>query len=373
MVSFFIAVLASCGEQQAAGPAPGAPQGVPVKISKPLVKNLTEWDEFTGRFQAHQRVEVRSRVSGYLDEVKFEDGQIIEKDDVLFVIDQRPFQIQVDQEQARFDSANSEYQRAKGLRKSKSISEELYQERLQAMRVAKASLDQALLNLEFTEIKAPISGRISRNLIDIGNAVNGNLSSGATLLTTIVSTSPVEFYFEVTETGLLNYLRAKQRGEAITDRGKGYPVFLKLQDETEYLHEGKINFADNEISEDTGTVQVRAIFDNVEQLFEPGMFARLRAARGPAGDKLVVPQHVIGTEQVRKYVYALDDENKAIRKYLTLGAITEDGMQIVHSGLTKDDRIVVGGLHMVRPGAKIIPIEENKNDTGGAPQAGSEI
>ena len=362
LVSFFSLSLISCNDDTDTPPKNAAPQGIPVRVAAPQVKNLTEWNEFTGRFQAHQRVEIRARVSGYLDAIKFEDGQIVKKGDVLFIIDQRPFQIAVDQEQARFDAANSEYLRAKGLRKSKSISEELYQERLQVMRIAKASLDQARLNLEFTEIKAPISGRISNNRIDVGNAVNGNLASSATLLTTIVSTAPIEFYFEVTETELLNYLRARQRGEALSDRGKNYPVFLKLQDEDDFLHRGKINFADNEISEDTGTVLVRAIFDNREQLFEPGMFARLRLARGPASDKIIIPQHVIGTEQTRKYVYALDSENKAQRKYLKLGAIVEDNMQVVHSGLEREDRIVIGGLHMVRPGALITPIESNTQE-----------
>lgn len=331
--------------------------GVPVRVESPQKRMLTEWKEFTGRFQAQQRVEVRARVSGYLDEIKFEDGQMVEKGDVLFVIDQRPFNIALAIAQARFDAANNEHKRAKALRKSKAISEEDYDERLQAMRIAQAELDKAKLDLEFSNVTAPISGRISNNRIDVGNVVNGEIATNATLLTTIVSTSPIEFYFEASETDVLNHLRNIQNGTAISERGQGMDVFLKLQDEDAFKHKGKINFADNALSEDTGTVIIRAEFENKDNLFTPGMFARLRLAQGDPKEKIIIPQNIVGTEMTRKYVYALNEENKATRKYITLGHITEDGLQIVRDGLTTDDRIVVGGLHMVQPGATIIPID----------------
>jgi RND family efflux transporter MFP subunit len=328
--------------------------GIPARVEHPQVREIVEWSEFTGRFQAMQRVEIRARVSGYLDEVKFEDGQIVQEGDVLFVIDPRPYQIAVDGAQANYDATYGEYKRAKKLRSSRAISEEDYDARVQAMQTTRAELDKANLNLEFTQVKAPFTGRISNNRIDVGNLVSGD----ATLLTTVVTTAPIEFKFEVTETDMLTYVRARKEGNAAQDIAKGYPVFVQLQDEKEFLHEGKIIFLDNELDSGTGTVQVRAVFDNQSAIFEPGMFARLRIAHGNAEEKVLIPQDVIGTEQTRKFVYVLDGDNKAQRKYVTLGDVSEDGLQIISEGLTKDDRIVVGGLHMIRqPGTLIMPID----------------
>lgn len=351
--------LSSCKLETGNVPAEAQPmqmQGVPARVEKPETRSLTEWAEFTGRFQAQQHVELRARVSGYLDEVKFEDGQIVEKGDVLFVIDQRPFNIAVQSARARFAAANNEYQRSKGLRKTRAISEEDYDQRLQAMRIAQADLEQAKLNLAFTEIKAPISGRISNNRLDVGNVVNGEAATNATLLTTIVSMAPIEFYFEASETDLLSYLRMKENGTAQSDRGKALPVFVKLQDEEDFIHEGKINFVDNVLSADTGTILIRAIFENEKRLFEPGMFARMRIAQGKPGEKILVPQSVIGTELTRKYVYILDDDDKAQRQYVELGTVTKDGMQVIRQGLKVDDRMVVGGLHMIQPGVLVSPM-----------------
>ncbi len=362
-------LLSACQENKQQEQAAQPPmQSIPARVEHPQVKELVEWVEFTGRFQAQQHVEVRARVSGYLEDIKFEDGQIVQKGDALFVIDQRPFKIALASAQAQFEAANNEYKRTKGLRNSKAISEETYDARLQAMRMAKAALDEAKLNLEFTEVKAPITGRISNNRIDVGNLVDGNLAVSATLLTTIVSIAPIEFYFEASETDLLQHLRNRDRGVALAERGIGLPVFVKLQDETEFLHEGKINFADNALSQDTGTILVRAIFDNKKRLFEPGMFARMRIARGLPDEKIIVPQQIIGTEQVRKYVYVLNDENKATRQYVTLGDVTSDGMQIVRKGLTKNDRVIVGGLHLIQPGVSVTPIESNPDNTASKQQ-----
>ncbi len=328
--------------------------GIPARVENPQVREITEWSEFTGRFQAMQRVEIRARVSGYLDEIKFEDGQIVNEGDVLFVIDPRPYKIAVDGAQANYNATYNEYKRAKKLRSSRAISEEDYDARVQVMQTTRAELDKANLNLEFTEVKAPFTGRISSNRIDVGNLVNGD----ATLLTIVVTTAPIEFYFEPSETDMLKYSRARKNGHAAQDIAKGYPVFVRLQDEEDFVHEGKINFLDNELAIDTGTIQARAVFDNKEAIFEPGMFARLRIADGAPQARVLVPQDVIGTEQTRKFVYALDGENRAIRKYITLGDVTKDGLQVVRDGLTKDDRIVVGGLHMIRqPGTLIMPID----------------
>ena len=341
---------------QAASQA-AVPQGIPVKVEMPTTREITEWDEYTGRFQASQRAELRARVSGYLREVRFKDGQIVNKGDVLFVIDQRPFDISVESAQARFALANNEFNRAKRLLSSQSISEEAYDQRRQELRIAKAELNNAQLNLEFTEIKAPFTGRISRSLIDIGNLV----VSDNTLLTTLIAADPIEFYYEGSESDYLRYVRARSSEEGGADRISEVPVYLRLQDEEEFVHEGKINFIDNELAEDTGTITVRAVISNTEGLFEPGMFGKLRVAQGGPKNVIVVPQHAIGTEQTRKYIYSLDKEKKAYRKYVKLGRVTKDGLQVVRSGLTVEDLVIVGGLHMVRPGVLIQPINENAN------------
>ncbi|MGH1376089.1 MAG: efflux RND transporter periplasmic adaptor subunit [Alphaproteobacteria bacterium] len=350
--------LSACNDKQdnAMGHQMGG--AVPVRVETTQARMITEWDEFTGRFQAAQRVEIRARVSGYLDDIKFEDGQIVQKGDVLFVIDQRPFTIALNSETARFELADKEFRRARNLRKSKAISEEDYDQRLQEMRIAKATLDEAKLNLEFTEVRAPFTGRISRNRVDVGSLVSGG-SANATLLTVLVSIAPIELYFEGSEADVLRYMRAAENGEIPRDRGKEHAVFARLQDEDEFMHEGKINFLDNELNQDTGTIQVRAVFDNQEGFLEPGLFARLRISMGKPSKRVVVPPQVIGTEQTRKYVYALDGESKAMRKYVVLGSLTDDGMRVVKSGLEENERIIVGGLHMVQPGTLIAPIEAN--------------
>ncbi|MGH1403451.1 MAG: efflux RND transporter periplasmic adaptor subunit [Alphaproteobacteria bacterium] len=353
--------LSACNDakdQQADPMAMMMANGIPVRVETPQSRTVTEWDEFTGRFQAAQRVEIRARVSGYLDNIQFTDGQIVQKDDALFVIDQRPFKIALDSAQARFEFANKEFKRARNLRASKAISEEDYDQRLQEMRIAKADLEDAKLNLEFTEVKAPFTGRISRNRVEVGSLISGG-NDGATLLTTLVTTSPIEFYFEGSETDMLRYIRAREKGEASDDRSTPYPVFAKLQDEDKFLHEGQINFLDNELAPDTGTIQVRATFENKDGILEPGLFARLRIAMSKPIDAVLVPPHIIGTEQTRKYVYTLDTENKAVRSYITLGGLTEDGLRIVKSGIETDVRMIVGGLHMVQPGALIAPIDAN--------------
>lgn len=334
------------------------PQGVPVRVGTPAIETVQEWDEFTGRFQAKEHVDLRARVSGYLEEIRFTDGQMVEKGDVLFVIDQRPFQFAVDSAKARFELADKELKRAASLRKTKAISEEDYDQRLQEQRIARAVLDEAKLNLEFTEVQAPVSGRVGRNLIDVGNLV------GSEPLTTIVSVSPIEFYFEGSEEEFLRYARNARVNKEAPQRGESYPVFLKLQDEEDFVHEGSINFIDNVLDENTATIQVRASFANDDGLLVPGLFGRLKIAMAGPFDAIVLPPEVIGTEQTRKFVYVLDDENKARRAYVKLGGVTKEGQQIIKSGLEEGSRVVLGGLHMVRPGALIAPIDVNAMQQG---------
>ena len=335
---------------------------VSARIENPQLRTVTEWDEFTGRFQAMQRIEILARVTGYLQDIKFKDGQVVQKGDVLFVIDQRPFKIALTRAQARFELANKEYKRAKGLRSSKAISEEDYDQRLQERRIAKADLDEAKLDMKFTEVKAPFVGRTSRSRVDTGSLISGD-NSNATVLTTLVSIDPIEFYYEASETDLHNYMRAREKGLVSDDRREPHPVFIKLKDEDDFVHEGVIDFRDNELDAETGTIQVRAIFQNEKGLLESGMFARLRVSWGGAREVIVVPSHVIGTEQTRKYIYGLDKDNKAIRKYVTLGSMTEDGFRVIRNGLSTEDRIVVGNLHRIQPNTSVKPITGDASET----------
>lgn len=334
---------------------------VSARIETPKLRMVTQWEEFTGRFQAKNRVEVRSRVSGYLHDIHFEDGQIVQKGDLLFVIDQRPYQIALNKMKASFKLADSEYNRAKGLMSSKAISEEDFEQRMQEQQLALSDLNDAKLNMKFTQIKAPFTGRVSRNLVDVGTLISGGNDS-ATMLTTLVSINPIEFYFEASETNLLNYMRAREQGQVSDDRREQHPVFVKLKDEDEFLHKGIIDFVDNELDTNTSTIQVRAVFQNEKGLLESGLFARLRVAWSKASEMIVVPPHVIGTEQTRKYVYALDDNNKAIRKYVTLGPLTDDGVRVIRKGLSTKDRIIVGNLHKIQPNRLVTPIDGSASD-----------
>lgn len=354
-----ILLLSGCEQKSTeSAAAQTVPQAMSTRVELPLVRKVTDWHEFTGRFQAVRRVELRARVSGYLEEIRFEDGQIVQKNDLLFVIDQRPYKIALDSAQARFNTANNEFKRVKKLLNTQAVSQEIYDQRLQDMRTAKATLDAARLELTYTEIKAPFTGRISNNRIDVGNLVS---SSENTILTTIVTISPIEFYFEGSETDLLSYIRARENGKTLDNRAKGLAVYVRLQDETDYVHEGKINFIDNELDNDTSTILARAIFDNEQQILEPGMFGRMRLATEEPADAMLIPQGIIGTEQTRKYVYVLDTENKAIRKYVTLGKVTDDGLRVIRSGIDRNDRIIVGNLQKIQPGMLIAPIESIPN------------
>ncbi len=352
----FSMLLAACiGKEQEAEQGWGRP--LQATVISPEKRMVSEWDEYTGRFRAAQRVEIRARVSGYVDVVKFNDGQIVEEGDVLFVIDQQPFQILVDRATAVYEQTKREFERAEGLRKTRAISEDDYGQRLQDKQVAKAGYEEALLNLEWTEVKAPFTGRASRNYVDVGNLVSGGNAS-ATLLTTIVSMAPVEFYFQGSESDVLKYIRLTASQQRPGERDQPWPVYVKLKDEDTFKHEGTVNFVDNEIDLNTGTKDVRATFANTDGLLEPGLFGRLRINATAPFEAMIIPEHIISTEQTRKYVYTLTPENTAQRSYITLGKLTGDGMRIVKSGLDPQDKVITGNLQMIQPGAQIEPVAE---------------
>jgi RND family efflux transporter MFP subunit len=361
--------IASCGERQQQAGAPPPPA---VTVAKPIKRTLSDFDEYVGRFTAVDTVEVRARESGYLDTVDFKDGQIVKKGDLLFTVDKRPFQNSLDQARANLEQAKSnviytksDLDRGQQLVRDKTITDQTFEQRSQAYRNAQASVSaneaavrQAELDLEFTELHAPITGRIGDRRVSPGNLVTGGTSGNTTLLATIVSIDPMRFEFTFDEASYLRYERMSKVGRDIASRGPGVQVELKLIDEKDYDHEGRMDFVDNVIDRSTGTIRGRAQFANANGLFTPGMFARIRVPGSPPYEALLLPDAAIGTEQVRKFVLVVGPDNTVVSKYVTLGQITPDGLRAIKSGLGADDRVIVNGLLRARPGQKVTPQEQ---------------
>src|SRR5262245_5756956 len=362
-----IPALAACGESrsqsQAATPPP--PQ---VTISKPVSKMIADQDEYVGRFVAVESVEVRARVPGYLEAIHFQDGQMVKAGDLLFTIDRRPFQIALAQTQASLEQAKatlafaeSDLARAKAVAVGTVITQQTLDQRTQAKRIAEASVAaqqaaerQATLDLEFTELRAPVSGRISDRRVSVGNLVTGGTSGNTSLLATIESIDPIRFEFTLDEASYLRYVQFTDDGAGAANRGLTVPISLKLIGEPAFSHEGKIDFVDNSIDRFSSTIRVRAVFANLHGRFTPGMFARVRMAAGPPKNELLVPDAAIGAEQARKFVLVVDAENVARPKFVTLGPVVE-GLRVITQGLTPDDNVIVNGLMRARPGAKVTP------------------
>ncbi|MFG1223579.1 efflux RND transporter periplasmic adaptor subunit [Xanthobacter wiegelii] len=371
--------LAGCGQPTAQ--QQGAPPPPQVTVANPTSANVTDTDEYVGRFVAIDEVNVRARVSGYLDKIDFVDGQLVKEGDVLFTIDQRPFKIAVDQAQANLaqakanlDFTKADLERARTLledKTSNAISKQAFDQRTQAERTAaaivqsqEAQVRSAQLDLGFTEVKAPVSGKIGDRRVSVGNYVTGGTGGTPTLLAVIVSTDPIRFEFTIDEASLLRLTR-RQGG---TDF-KGEPVTLRLIDDKDFVHKGKLDFLNNVVDRETGTIRGRAVFDNKDGLFRPGMFARLRLQSSDPYQALVVPDVAIGTEQVKKFVYVVGPENKVSQKFVTLGPLQGD-MRVIREGLAPDDKVVVNGLMRVRPGVTVTPQAAGAQPAAGAP-AGS--
>jgi RND family efflux transporter MFP subunit len=362
-------LVASCGEAKKQGGAPPPPA---VTVAKPIKRTVTDHDEYVGRFTAINSVEVRARVSGYLDGVHFKDGQIVKQGDLLFTIDKRPFQNTLDQARANLAQAKSnlafteaDYTRGQQLVHDKTITDQVFEQRAQAFRNAQASVSnneaavrQAELDIEFTELRAPVNGRIGDRRVSPGNLVTGGTAGNTTLLATIVSTDPIYFEFTFDEASFLRYERMSKTGNDVASRNAGVPVALELIDEQGFVHQGHMDFVDNAIDPSTGTIRGRAVFANPNNLFTPGMFARVQVAGSPPYEALLVPDAAIGTEQTRKFILTVNAENTVVSKYVTLGQITKDNLRVLKSGVGADDRIIVNGLMRARPGQKVTPQEE---------------
>jgi RND family efflux transporter MFP subunit len=346
------------------------PQALPVEVPLPIFEKITEWDEYTGRFEASNRVEVRARVSGFLESVNFVDGQKVKKGDVLFTIDDRPFEIALDQANADFNQARASlktavdnFERVESLRESGAVSIEEYDRRKQALEYAKASVqlsqarvDNAKLNLEFTKVRAPMAGLVSRDMVNEGNLIDGG-TANSTLLTTIVATSPIDFYFTGSESDYLRYVRLARNGERSAARSEGIPVFIKLQDEEDFVHEAKMDFVDNELDNGTGTIESRAVLENKDHLLEPGMFGKARIMGSAEHDAIMVPDEIIGTNQSIRFVYVLGDDNLVTTKNVSLGPLHSNGLRIIRDGISREDKLITNNIQKIREGVAVTPIE----------------
>ena len=373
-------LVVGCGDSA----PPAGPPPPPVTVAAPVKRSVSDFDEYVGRFVAVDAVEVRARVSGYLEGVAFKDGQMVKQGELLFTIDKRPFQNALDQSKANLALAKSnqsytesDFTRGQQLVRDKTITDQTFEQRSQAYRNAQASVSnmeaavrQADLDMEFTELRAPVNGRIGDRRVSPGNLVTGGTGGNTTLLATIVSTDPIRFEFTYDEASYLRYERNSKGGQDVASRSSDVKVALKLIDEKEFDHEGSMDFVDNVIDRSTGTIRGRAVFSNANGVFTPGMFARVRVPASPPAEALLVPDNAIGTEQARKFMLTVNAENTVVPKYVTLGQMTADGLRVIKEGLAPDDRVIVNGLLRARPGQKVTPQEQGAAPApaGGPPQ-----
>jgi RND family efflux transporter MFP subunit len=378
--------LAGCGQGQGQQQG-GAPSPPKVTIANPVQRTVVDHDEYVGRFVPVNSVEIRSRLSGYLSEIHFKDGQMVKKGDLLFTIDRRPFEIALQQMRANLAQARAnlsftqaDLERAKPLLQNKTITEQAYDQRVQAKNVAEASVaaqeamvHSAELDLDqYSELRSPIDGRIGDRRVAVGNLVTGGTGGNTTLLATVVSVDPIRFEFSFDEASYLRYVRFATTSQDVAALHGNVAVELKLIDEKDFAHTGKIDFVDNVINQSTGTIRGRAVFDNADGLFTPGMFGRLRVPGSPPYNALLVPDEAIGSEQARKYLLVVDDGNVVRQKYVTPGQL-DGALRVIKDGLAASDRVVVNGLMRARPGIKVTPeVQGAPPASPGTPKAGDE-
>ncbi|MDB5980535.1 MAG: mexE [Pseudomonas sp.] len=357
LAALALIVISACGQGPAVTAAPAAAK---VTVAKVLEQPVNEWDEFTGRLEAPETVEIRPRVSGQIDKVAFADGALVKKGDVLYQIDPRPFlsevhrlEAQLQQARAALTRTGNEAQRGQRLLSSNAISAELADTRTTTAQEAKAGvdaiqaqLDLARLNLSFTQVTSPISGRVSRAEITAGNIVTADV----TPLTSVVSTDKVYAYFDADERVFLKYNDLARKGK----RGQTTPVFMGLSNEDGNSHQGQMNFVDNQVNPKTGTIRGRAVFDNADGQFTPGLYARLKLVGSGTYNAVLINDEAVGTDLGKKFVLVMGKDNKPEYRTVELGPKLE-GLRIVRSGLTKDDTIVIKGLQRIRPGSPVDP------------------
>lgn len=362
----------------ATGPASAQQGPLPVEVALPLEETIVDWDEFTGRFEAVERVELKARVSGFLQEIGFEDGQIVQEGEVLFVVDPRPFEAVWAQANAELAAAIAEKERADAeltrgeeLVRDRTLTESALDERratkLRAdaqVTVREAEVRSALLDVEFTEVRAPFTGRISDRKIDVGNLV----TAGDTLLATIVSTDPIHLVFTASEADFLKYSRLSDTGERESSRTAANEVQARLIDEDDWTHTGRMSFVDNELDPTAGTIRGRATFDNPDDLLTPGLFARLRLIASGEYEALLVPEEAVLSDQARKILLVVDEAGMVSASVVELGPLHQ-GFRVIRAGLEPTDMVIVNGVQRARPGGQVAPQEVTLSLEGSSSQA----
>jgi len=350
------AVLTACSgshAEEAGMPPPPSVSAAPV-----LVKQVSQWDDFSGRVEAVESVELRPRVSGYIDKVNYVEGQEVKKGDVLFTIDARSYRAELDRATAELNRARtqaqvsrSEADRARRLSDQQAISTETWEQRravseqaLAQVQAAQAAVDAARLNMEFTQVRAPINGRAGRAMVTAGKL--GTAGDSASVLTTLVSLDKVHVYFDADEGTFLRYAQMARKGERPSERDSELPVKVGLSGEEGFPHEGKVDFLDNQVTRSTGTIRVRALLDNADRAFTPGLFARVQLLGSGQFQAMLIDDKAVLTDQDRKFVYVVDKDNKAQRRDIELGR-TADGLRIVEQGLKAGDRVIIDGVQKV--------------------------
>lgn len=334
------------GSNEAQANAPAASQAVPVEVAEVVSHKITDWSNFSGRLEAVDRVEIRPQVSGVLTAVHFKDGALVKKGDVLFTIDQRPYAAEVFAAEARADYTASDLARGERLLAENAIAKRDFEEKKNAAKSAEAALRIAKLNLEYSQVRAPIDGRMSRAEVTVGNLVTAN---SPTALTTLVSSNKIYASFDVDEQTFLKYINPARAG-----KGPALPVHLGLANENSFEREGVIHSIDNRLDTGSGTIRVRALFDNKDGQLVPDLYARLRLGGGQERDAVLIAERAVGTDQAKRFVLVVDKDNKSAYREVKTGA-TQDGLIIIESGLAPGERIVVNGLQRVHPGAPVTP------------------
>src|SRR5579863_7775199 len=375
LLAVLAALLSGCEEKQA--PQAAAPPAPPVTVAQPVKRTVTDWDEFTGRFDAIEQVQVRARVGGFITAVEFRDGTFVKAGDLLYLIDARPFEAvatqadgQLSDARAKVELARRELERALTLQQTQNVADNIVDQRRQALQGARAAetqaegvLKAAQLNVEFTHVTAPISGRASRNQVDVGNLVQGS-EGNSTILTSIVTLDPIYISFDIDEATYLKYNKLWFEGKRPSSRDNPNPVEVALTGETKPSHNGTVNFLDNQLDVSTGTLRGRAVIPNKDLSILPGQFGRVRLIASAPYEALLIPDGAVATDQARKIVFVVKDDNTIEAKPVILGPLDE-GLRVIREGLKPEDRVVVDGLQRARVGAKVTPHEAKPATAGG--------
>ncbi len=365
LIALLALSLSGCGDKPPQQPAAGPP---PVTVAQPSKRTVTDWDEFTGRFEAVEEVQVRARVGGFVTSVEFRDGAFVSPGDLLYVIDARPFEAvaeqadgQLSDARAKAELAKRELDRALTLNQTQAVSDSIVDQRRQALQAAKAAemqaagaLKAAHLNIEFTHVAAPIGGRVSRHLVSVGNLVQGSDNASGTQLTSIVSLDPIYIYFDMDEATYLKNNRLYFEGKRPSSRENPNPVQVSLTGETKPSHDGKVDFLDNRLDVSTGTLRGRAVIPNKDFSILPGQFGRVRLIGSSPYDALLLPDTAIASDQSRKVVFVVKDDDTVEERPVTLGPLDE-GLRVIREGLKPEDRVIIDGLQRARVGAKVSP------------------